>query len=416
MNPDATHNPYSPYAVQRRKGFRGLKFASVLEDDFRRNYARYGVNRARLMPAFAIVMALIAMVARLFAGGSHLVMLIFDLGFYLPLLFCTLYASTLPDRYKVYQGLLALSGLVSGVVVASIVFRAAERGIPYYFSMETGWIFVCWLILGLRFRVAAATALSISAVHVASLFYLEYDLTQASFEILMLLLVNAIGAVSCYQLEYAARRSYLESKEIEQLADELEELAGQDALTGLHNRRSFDTYIDRVWRQSRREMAPITIIFIDLDHFKDYNDHYGHQAGDDALKSVGDVISGCAQRPFDLAARYGGEEFVVVLYGNAGESEMVVDSSRAIAEKIRKGIHARRIKHEKSSAGPYLTASVGVSVIMPGAERSMQGAIQLADESLYQAKEMGKNCIVVQEAENTQMLTGQFRRNGQRIA
>jgi diguanylate cyclase (GGDEF)-like protein len=410
MRADVTHNPFSPFAIQRRKGFRSLLFIGALEDDFRQRYSRSIVSRARVMPAFAIFMTIIAMAMRLSTDGPQLVMMAFDLGLLLPLLFATLYFSTVPERFKIYQALLALSGTLAGIVIVSIVFRATARGIPYYFTMETGWIFAVWLVLGLRIREAAATALAISMVHTASLFYLNYDVARVTFEILMLGLVNLIGATSCYQLEYAIRRSFLESRELEEMADEMEELAGRDSLTGLYNRRSFDSFIDRVWRQSRREMAPLTIMFIDLDHYKDYNDHYGHQAGDEVLTSVGKVISRFAKRPFDFAARYGGEEFVVVLYGEVTfEARDIADTGRQMADKLRRRVRALKIPHEKSSAGPYLTTSIGVAVIMPGAERSLAGAIQLADEALYKAKDEGRDCVVVSESTNTQMQTGEFR-------
>ena len=117
-----------------------------------------------------------------------------------------------------------------------------------------------------------------------------------------------IGGISTYNLEHALRTNFLETRL-------LNELAERDGLTGLYNRRIFDDYIGRVWRQSRREDVALEIIFIDIDYFKIYNDLYGHQAGDDCLKKVATSIARCAKRPFDFLARYGGEEFVLVLYG-----------------------------------------------------------------------------------------------------
>ena len=121
-----------------------------------------------------------------------------------------------------------------------------------------------------------------------------------------------IGGISTYKLEHALRTNFLETRL-------LNELAERDGMTGLYNRRIFDDYVERLWRQSRREGTGVAIIFVDIDFFKLYNDLYGHQAGDDCLKRVARCIARGAKRPFDFAARYGGEEFVLVLYGPSDE-------------------------------------------------------------------------------------------------
>src|SRR5690606_9606225 len=119
---------------------------------------------------------------------------------------------------------------------------------------------------------------------------------------------GVIGAIWSYQLEHTLRANFLETRL-------LNELAERDGLTGLYNRRIFDDFMQRLWRQSRREGAAVVLVFIDIDYFKIYNDLYGHQAGDDCLKRVANTIARCAKRPLDFVARYGGEEFMLVLYG-----------------------------------------------------------------------------------------------------
>jgi len=395
-----------PYAEQRRTGFRALLFSGSLEEEFRQHYSQSGAGRARLMPSFALMMTLISIAMHLSGGEVRPLLMVFDLGFFLPLLCVTLYLSTVPVRYRLYQNLLALSGLMSGLVVTSLVFRPSLVGMPSYFSMEVAWIFAVWLIIGLRFRHAAIAALTISASHVYGVFYMDFGTMQVGYETVMLLLVNGIGAICCYHVEYAERRSFLDEKELKGLAKEMGALAQLDGLTGLHNRRSYDEYIERIWRQSAREQAQLTILLIDIDHFKLYNDHYGHQTGDDAIKAVANAISTSGQRPFDFAARYGGEEFVVTLYGEAG------GCGQAFAEKLRKAIRALKIPHEPSDTHKYLTASIGVAVIVPGSDRSLAGAVQMADEALYQAKEKGRNCIVVMDSGKSQLNTGEFRSAG----
>jgi len=143
---------------------------------------------------------------------------------------------------------------------------------------------------------------------------------------------------------------------------------------------------------------------IDIDHFKPFNDYYGHQAGDDALKEVAQVINLSAQRPLDFAARFGGEEFSLVLYGPAK------DYGRELPDQLREAVRDLKIVHEESSTDHYLTVSIGVAMVHPGARRSIAGAIQMADEALYEAKEAGRNKVVVR-APDAQVQTGRFRAN-----
>jgi diguanylate cyclase (GGDEF)-like protein len=144
-------------------------------------------------------------------------------------------------------------------------------------------------------------------------------------------------------------------------------------------------------------------MLIDIDHFKSFNDHYGHQAGDYALKAVANVIQMSAQRPLDFAARFGGEEFALILYGPEDEY------GRELPEQIREAVRKREIHHEASPTDEYLTVSIGVAMVMPDAQRSMAGAIQMADEALYQAKEEGRNTIVLKTSDDFKFQTGRFR-------
>jgi len=402
---------HSPYAEQLIKGFRSLSFDDPLEEEFRKYYSHSGVGRARLMPTFSIIMTLIAVGMRVAGDRPQFVMNVWDFGFFLPLLIGTLYASTLPERYRIYQALLASTGLFSGLVISSLYFRPNLGDMPSYFAMEVAWIFAVWLIIGLRFRIAATVALMISGAHIFGIVSQGFELQVIGYETMMLVLVNGMGALSCYQLELAVRRSFLESKELIELNEELEILAQLDGLTGLNNRRSYDIFVERIWGQCKRDQVSLTLLLIDLDHFKAFNDHYGHQTGDDALKAVAEVIKSTAKRPFDFAARYGGEEFIIALYGTPEMygGTVATDASRELAEKLRDGIQKLKIPHEKSSTGKYLTASIGVAVILPEAERSLAGSVQMADEALYRAKEDGRNRIFVTESGTALVRTGRFR-------
>jgi diguanylate cyclase (GGDEF)-like protein len=216
----------------------------------------------------------------------------------------------------------------------------------------------------------------------------------------MLLITNVICAAGAYNLEHARRTAWLEGRR-------LAETALQDGLTGIPNRRRFDDHLHRVWAQSIRERRSISLLFADIDYFKAFNDRYGHQAGDEALKAAADVLAGFARRPLDLVARYGGEEFAIVLFDTGREHAV------RIGEEIMAAVRQLSIAHADSGAAKVLTVSMGIACVVPVARRSSDGLVQLADQALYAAKDAGRNQVRVQEAEYEHMKTGYFRRHAQ---
>ncbi len=162
-----------------------------------------------------------------------------------------------------------------------------------------------------------------------------------------------------------------------------------DGLTGITNRKYFNQSVEMEWNKAVRNSSALAVIMLDVDHFKAFNDNYGHQKGDDCLISVANTIKRTLTRPEDMVARYGGEEFVVLLPNiNMGD---VAD----IAEKIRKNVENLNIRHEFSSAAGYVTISGGVSIATPDKVRSYEEIIRLADTNLYRAKDEGRNRIVI---------------------
>lgn len=170
-------------------------------------------------------------------------------------------------------------------------------------------------------------------------------------------------------------------------------LASIDGLTGLANRRSFDETLDQEWRRARRNHTPLSLALIDIDFFKRYNDHYGHQAGDDCLKTVAATLAHAAERPGEIVARYGGEEFAVVL------PLCDVPTARALAEKMRKRVADLALPHAGSLIGDHVTISCGVATLM-GVETieampDEAALITAADQALYAAKEAGRDQVQV---------------------
>ncbi|MEJ2896028.1 diguanylate cyclase domain-containing protein [Bordetella avium] len=169
---------------------------------------------------------------------------------------------------------------------------------------------------------------------------------------------------------------------------ELRRLTNSDGLTGLGNRRYLDEYLAAEWARAYREQHEISLLMIDVDHFKLFNDLYGHIAGDEALKRVATAILACCDRSTDLAARFGGEEFAMVLPGKAA------GSARLTAEKLRRSVEAMQLPHEGSGAGSWLTVSIGVSTVTPRNGQPFTDLIEQADRGLYEAKRQGRNRIV----------------------
>ena len=167
----------------------------------------------------------------------------------------------------------------------------------------------------------------------------------------------------------------------------LEQISIIDGLTSIENRRAFDLVYDRAWKLSRREGMPLALIMIDIDHFKIFNDTYGHLAGDKALIKIAEVIKGVIKRPGDLAARYGGEEFVVMLTNTAAEGAAVV------AEEIRRRVEELGIENVKIES--VLTVSLGVASVVPDHTMEPDELIDIADRALYKAKEEGRNKVIV---------------------
>jgi diguanylate cyclase (GGDEF)-like protein len=288
----------------------------------------------------------------------------------------------------------ALFGI--GVVVLAVI--AATQGVSLIASVVLAIIYN-YLMLGLAFRPALGVSVLVLLSYPIIATLADIPGPQRLVDVGVLLFTNVIGAIVCYSLERANRTNFLES----QL---LMETARRDGLTGIANRRTFDEHVDRVWAQAAREGRPLTLLMIDIDHFKTFNDRFGHQAGDECLRRVAWSLSSHARRPLDIAARYGGEEFAMVLYDARRQH------AEEMARQIQAGIESLAIAHAASpSASKRLTVSIGIACVQPTGDRSHFGFIQLADEALYAAKERGRDCIVVMDKEHDELTTGSFRKD-----
>jgi diguanylate cyclase (GGDEF)-like protein len=201
------------------------------------------------------------------------------------------------------------------------------------------------------------------------------------------LLILTIGSLGWILAGALRRREHAEA--------ELAILATTDGLTGLANRRTFDRQLEAEWLRAARQKTPVSLLLIDVDQFKAYNDIYGHPAGDECLRNIAKTISEAARRPGDVAARYGGEELAILLPG-ADEAD-----AAQIAEDLRAKVEALRVRHDANPPGCILTISIGSATRIPSLDRSRIGPdhlITLADAALYRAKQNGRNCVASAKA------------------
>lgn len=169
----------------------------------------------------------------------------------------------------------------------------------------------------------------------------------------------------------------------------LEKLSMVDALTGISNRRAFDRCLEKEWERGARSGQPLSLLLIDIDHFKLYNDQHGHQKGDEALRLVASLLGDSVSRAGDFIARYGGEEFGVIL------PETELEEAVMIAQTLRDCVASAGIPHLGSGVSPVITISVGCSTMLPAGGGSWEELLQAADNALYAAKERGRNRVQI---------------------
>jgi diguanylate cyclase (GGDEF)-like protein len=396
--------PNSPHARQLRAGFPWLTFGGELEAEFRRRNFDENLlhTRVNLCLAAVITVAFSAMDSIVLGPELNRIPSMIHLLVIIPTLLIGLASSFSPHRHRIYPPLAMIAATVLGLGVAAVQIVATLGGMSILFPCLMLTIIFIYFMGGLIFYHAVAANVIVMLVYLAVGSELELPGREFAYDALAMIAANLFGASIVYMHEKTSRMRFLE-------ACLLRELVARDGLTGIHNRRMFDQHIQRAWQQAVREEERVAVLLVDIDCFKDYNDRYGHQAGDECLRAVAVSLNQCARRPLDFVARYGGEEFAVVLYEASREyvAEVLTRIQRSIAEL--------NIPHEASRVASRLTVSIGAAFILPSSNRTYEGLIQLADEALYSAKEQGRNQVVVMEAEYHTLRTGRFeKRRGQR--
>lgn len=292
-----------------------------------------------------------------------------------------------------------MHGALWGITLTPLMHTLEGNGILLCMAACSAWALSPHPPAALTFTMAmllpAAVLSSLGLINITEI----HPLTPVAIFVCIMLyiLVNF-----CSKLWHAASNNYDKFEEISSAninlytehektqleTQQLAEMTMRDHLTGIANRRHLDEFIVREWGRARRSQAHLSVIYIDIDHFKEFNDNEGHAAGDQRLCEVAAVLGQVGRRGGDLAARYGGEEFVLVL------AETNLEKACVIAERIRNKISDLNIPHRGNQPYDKVTVSLGVASSVPSESSSIEELMLRADKALYQAKNNGRNCVV----------------------
>lgn len=372
-----------------------LSWDEPLESDFQASYAA----RYRHHMVLGLAVGALAMIVSVFEDfmlppGERAWPLFVRFGVVFPTVLLLLWLIRKPAMDRHQQSLLmfaTLGGATSFLMMAHFV--ASPLGRMYLDTLILIQIFGLTL-LRMQFAYAIACALVITAGTTAALAGLRLP-GHGGEHVIDLMLIAFAGMlclVANYLMERSARSDFLQQRllefrqaELQASNAHLEQLLRSDALTGIANRRCFDQTLADEFRRAERGHYPVSLLMLDVDSFKQYNDTYGHQAGDETLVQVAQSLARFARRPGDLAARYGGEEFALILPGSSEKDAL------AIAEELVAHVHDRALPHQTSRVCDRVTVSVGVATLQPDAGGSLVELMANADQALYLAKGQGRN-------------------------
>ena len=374
------------------KGFRLLRFPAYLERYFAHSYQKIAVDTCLSnSPYIGILFALMGVVAftqypELQSGLFLYSYLLAGLGL-ISIYWCARLPATV-RWFSWYVGfasaLTLLLFLVNLNVLPSTTSQSFMQPIVIYSTI------LIYAIAKMRFYNA------ILWCQLAALFNVVVStlvLQIPSFDWQTFLFANSIGIAICYVLEHRERTLFLqrllldiEKTEQQQLNRNLQLLSRMDSLTNLANRRYFSERLTMEWKRCMREQKPLSVVLLDIDYFKQFNDCYGHLKGDHCLVQVAKALKREASRPAELVGRYGGEEFIL-LYPNVDEHQI-----KKTLVRIQQRIIDLAIPHHGSAISPVVTASLGAATVVPHYSFSPEKLVSEADHLLYQSKERGRNC------------------------
>jgi diguanylate cyclase (GGDEF)-like protein len=374
-----------------------LHFPAPLEQEFQRDYAeRYRTHTQLAMMLGVLALLACGVVDPLWQPAVAGAMWTVRLLAVVPLLGLLLLSrGSLGERHM--QPLAMAASCLAGAGLVGLSLTAQEPFSHYYSGAITLVMLIVFVLSRMQFRWGIRSAVAMFVILNLGLFgFGDADLRLITINNFVFVASAVFSLVGTFLIERSLRQNYLQARmlalqntDLEASNLHLQFLTAVDGLTQIANRRSLDATLATEWQRALRKREPLGLVMIDVDHFKLFNDTYGHQAGDECLRGVAGALKDFARRPGDMAARYGGEEFVLVLTGATPAQ------AKLVAERVRDKILSLAIPHQRSSHGS-VTASFGVASVVPGSHHSGPEALLLAaDQALYRAKEGGRNRVVV---------------------
>ncbi len=368
-------------------GYSSLKFPEPLESEFRHDHLVAQRRWVRMSLLIVIGTSTgFGLIDHLIIRAANSVPDFIRFGLQLPVLLILVLATIKRFYMSWYQIAMQIGGPLFGTGTIVMAIYALPQHTALVGARLMLVTFFVYFMAGLRMHQALRGNLIILGLLIAA-GMLELIATDvATYLTFSLVCANVIGTAGSYALEHANRTSFLERKL-------LVEIAELDGLTRLLNRQTFETRVHDAWRRAMSEKRAVTVIMIDVDHFKLYNDSYGHQAGDACLRKIASAVRLAVQmRPGDFVARYGGEEIIAVL------SDRSTLDAKEIAQRIVREVAALDIPHASSMNGPCVSVSVGAATQLPPITSPYDAIVRLADGALYTAKRQGRNQCVAVEA------------------
>ena len=383
VSPEPANDARASTGAFARAGWLRLRFAdAALEADFRRYHLAEFLPRMRksLPVALALFLAFAMLDALSLPPLVRDGVLGLRLGGIVPVLALTWVALYVRSLREWLQWLVSASALASGLGIVGIIWvaRVHAFGLPYEGIILA--TFFSYFLTGLRFVAASLCGWLVFLAYVAMELHVGLNGDTLLYNAFFLATANLIGCFGNHFLEQAVRQNFCSMVQMHKLAE-------RDFVTGLLNRRAFSTRATGIWREALRDGRSIGIAMVDVDHFKHYNDHYGHAAGDVALQSVAHVIAEHAPRPLDACARYGGEEYVVLWY------DVDADHAMALAQRMCQAVQALGLPHVASPTAGVVSISVGLVCTAVHDAAQWDAALRAADQALYQAKQQGRNRV-----------------------
>lgn len=385
-------------------GFKKLQFPKDIEKDYDDASNSLFIDSSRLILSFGVLLYLVFgfvdyALAQEQAGTLWVIRLV--------LASVMLLAISVMFNRRLVRWVIKLTSLGMVVVGLSTVGFLAVVNEPYAYAYHLGlipWQVFVLVVLRTNLRAIAINSVIVYIAYIlvsVNKDFLPYHPEIDQLVIIMLPLFSIfwgvlilMGIYLGYELEKTSRIAFvknrllsLDAQRLTLLGEELHLLSTTDSLTGLANRRHFENCFDSEWRRAIRTQDSIALIMIDIDHFKKYNDRYGHQAGDDCLRQVCDALKDYAQRSGELIGRYGGEEFVVLL------PRMTLVRAQVLAESMCRRIADLNIEHGESMDNK-VTISIGIAAMVPSMTDEPANLLRIADRCLYRAKADGRNRVV----------------------